>query len=562
MSETRTVGETRKEHNSKGPIPSTDNREGSADVLDVMVEAELAVKYNCYPRAIQLLTNVISGHPEYLPAREALCDLYRQEGNLNEANRLTEEMAEIRSRLAQQAVERRGGPAADEATRQLITQVDELVRELYLAKDERIVLKLAAERLLTAVGGDRCLVLRVGKSAGAVKHYEHCRTGIRESLESRTARLNFLLLKMLPADGELLVLPDTRDAPALRECHSILDEFDIHSVVAVPLSFKSTRMGLVIVHYCAPPPELSTQTRNIFLAVAAHVAIALRNVLRLASAQAQGISDEIPGLCDKQLFEERLSAELKASQQQKYPLCLAYLSLENVDGVRESRSPEAIRRMFHKTGLLIRTHVRKGSVVTRTREDEFAIILPNLSRAVAHDALGNIKKLVEHMIAVEVGSGVSLRLGIFEATADAAFSGCGSGLQLPEPASSPVETVLLRGAFQLSDVIQILESCQKIGALTVTAGSDIGIIYLNNGRIVNAVYRNESGEAAFFALFGRFALKPASFEFLPSASPFPELLASSNTYLLLEGLRLLDEAARGDVERQTPKGEAAPVEQS
>jgi len=166
------------------------------------------------------------------------------------------------------------------------------------------------------------------------------------------------------------------------------------------------------------------------------------------------------------------------------------------------------------------------------------------------------------MIAVEVGSGVSLRLGIFEATADAAFSGCGSGLQLPEPASSPVETVLLRGAFQLSDVIQILESCQKIGALTVTAGSDIGIIYLNNGRIVNAVYRNESGEAAFFALFGRFALKPASFEFLPSASPFPELLASSNTYLLLEGLRLLDEAARGDVERQTPKGEAAPVEQS
>ncbi len=529
-----------------------DTQEQKSDVLDLMVEAELAVTCHSYPKAIQLLNDVIAAHPDYLPAREALCDVYQRTGDLESASRLAKEITGIRSRLARQSAERKGGPAADESTRRFITEVDAIVRDLYEAKEELVVLKLAAERLLGTVGGDRCLILRVGKGTGAAKHYEHCRTGVGESLESRTARLNFLLLRMLPADGELMVVPDAREAPALSECRSILDEFEICSVVAVPLAYKSTRMGLIIVHFCTPLTELPARTQDIFLAVAGHVAVALRNAQRLASTQARGMSEEIPGLCDKQLFEERLSAELKASQQQKYPLSLAYLFLENVDGIRDSCSPDALRRMFHKVGLLVRTHIRKGSVVTRTREDEFAFILPNLSRAVAHDALGNIKKLIEHTITSEVGSGISLRLGIFEAATEAALPGPSTELPVEETCEASTETVLLKGAFPLPDVIQILETSQKTGALTATAGSEVGIVYFNNGRIVNVLYRNESGESAFFGLFAQFAVKPASFEFLPSLTPFPELVSSGNTYLLLEGLRLLDEAGRKDAEAETP----------
>jgi hypothetical protein len=80
----------------------------------------------------------------------------------------------------------------------------------------------------------------------------------------------------------------------------------------------------------------------------------------------------------------------------------------------------------------------------------------------------------------------------------------------------------------------------------------VGIVYFNNGRIVNVVYRNESGESAFFSLLAQLALKTASFEFLPSLTPFPELVASGNTYLLLEGLRLLDEAGHNSAEVDSP----------
>jgi len=524
-----------------------------SDVLDAMIEAEMAIKYNCYPKAIQLLTGVLGENPGYLPAQETLCDIYRETGDFGAASRLAEEMTAIRNRLARQAADRKGGLDPDEPARRFIAQVDGIVRDLYEAKDELVVLKLAAERLLNTVSGDRCLILRVGKVSGKAKQYEHCRTGIGASLENRTARLNFLLLKMVPVEGELLIVPDTREVPQLQECLTALDEFQIRSVVAVPLTYKSTRMGFVIVHYCSLAAELSKQAGNIFRAAVGHLAVALRNTERLASVPAPGASEEIPGLCDKQLFEERFSAELKASQQQNYPLCLAYLFLENVDGIRDSSKPGALRRMLHKVGLLVRTHIRKGSVVTRTQEDEFAIILPNLSRIVAHDVLGNIKKLIEATIALEVGSGISLRLGIFEAAEASALPRPKVELQVEETGAPSAETVLLRGAFSLSDVIQLLETSQKTGALSATVGAETGVIHFNDGRIVNGVYRGKSGESAFFRLFAQIALKPASLEFLPSPSPLPALITSSNAYLLLEGLRLIDEAGRESGEGQ-PEG--------
>ena len=166
--------------------------------------------------------------------------------------------------------------------------------------------------------------------------------------------------------------------------------------------------------------------------------------------------------------------------------------------------------------------------------------------------LGNIKKLIEDTITVEVGSGISLRLGIFEAAAATALPRPKVELQVEETCALSAETVLLRGVFPLSDVIQILETSQKTGALTATVGAEAGVIHFNKGRIVNGVYRNESGESAFFSLFAQIALKPASLEFLPSLAPFPELITSSNAYLLLEGLRLIDEAGRENGEGQPP----------
>ncbi len=93
----------------------------------------------------------------------------------------------------------------------------------------------------------------------------------------------------------------------------------------------------------------------------------------------------------------------------------------------------------------------------------------------------------------------------------------------------------------LLDVIQILDNCQKTGQLHVSSEGQAGTIFFNVGRIVNAVYQEKAGEQAMYSLV---AVKGGTFEYKPSTTAFDVVIHNSNTNLLLEGLRLLDEANR------------------
>jgi len=108
----------------------------------------------------------------------------------------------------------------------------------------------------------------------------------------------------------------------------------------------------------------------------------------------------------------------------------------------------------------------------------------------------------------------------------------------------------------LLDVIQILDNCQKTGKLLVSSEGQAGTISFNAGRIVNAIYQEKAGEHAMYALV---AVKGGRFEYQPSAAAFDVVIHNSNTNLLLEGLRLLDEANRDMNEAETLPDDEAEV---
>lgn len=107
-----------------------------------------------------------------------------------------------------------------------------------------------------------------------------------------------------------------------------------------------------------------------------------------------------------------------------------------------------------------------------------------------------------------------------------------------------LEYIALKGDLSeigLLDVIQILDNAQKSGKLLVSSEGQDGVIYFNSGRIVNASYEKRAGEQAVYALVG---VKGGTFDYQPSDKAFEMVINNSNTNLLLEGLRLLDEANR------------------
>ncbi|HPR63057.1 MAG TPA: DUF4388 domain-containing protein [Thermoanaerobaculia bacterium] len=90
----------------------------------------------------------------------------------------------------------------------------------------------------------------------------------------------------------------------------------------------------------------------------------------------------------------------------------------------------------------------------------------------------------------------------------------------------------------LPDIIQLVSVSGKTGVFILEKGEERGEIYLREGQIVHAVYLALEGEEAIYAL----SIWPeGDFHFQPGVEPEKTTIQKSNTNLLMEAARRLDE---------------------
>lgn len=88
------------------------------------------------------------------------------------------------------------------------------------------------------------------------------------------------------------------------------------------------------------------------------------------------------------------------------------------------------------------------------------------------------------------------------------------------------------------DIIQLASVSGKTGMFTLVRGNERGFIYLKNGQMVHALFGDLTGEEAIYAL----ALwSSGDFQFTPSEETGVSSIEKSNTRLLMEAARRLDE---------------------
>lgn len=98
-------------------------------------------------------------------------------------------------------------------------------------------------------------------------------------------------------------------------------------------------------------------------------------------------------------------------------------------------------------------------------------------------------------------------------------------------------------AISVFDAVQVLENAKLTGELILTNDAQSGRVFFNEGRIVDAESAGSKGQAGFRRIV---EITNGSFEFQKSADTFPiTIQALSNTNLILDTLRQLDESALG-----------------
>jgi len=90
----------------------------------------------------------------------------------------------------------------------------------------------------------------------------------------------------------------------------------------------------------------------------------------------------------------------------------------------------------------------------------------------------------------------------------------------------------------LPDIIQLVSVSGKTGKFTLTRDPDRGFIFLKNGQMVHATVSDLIGEEAIYALA---IWNQGEFQFSPGEEPDRQTITKSNTNLLMEAARRLDE---------------------
>ena len=90
----------------------------------------------------------------------------------------------------------------------------------------------------------------------------------------------------------------------------------------------------------------------------------------------------------------------------------------------------------------------------------------------------------------------------------------------------------------LPDIIQLVSVSGKTGKFTLSREGDQGFIYLKNGQMVHAHVGDLVGEEAIYALA---IWNAGEFQFNPGEEPDRQTITKSNTNLLMEAARRLDE---------------------
>ena len=117
-----------------------------------------------------------------------------------------------------------------------------------------------------------------------------------------------------------------------------------------------------------------------------------------------------------------------------------------------------------------------------------------------------------------------------------------------KPSPTAAEPVFERKHFTLAgdlssisvfDAIQVIENARLNGVLTLSGAGHEGQVKFNEGRIVDASFRGDSGDRAFQRVV---EITNGTFEFQKTVEQFAvRIEALSNTNLILDTLRMLDE---------------------
>ena len=124
--------------------------------------------------------------------------------------------------------------------------------------------------------------------------------------------------------------------------------------------------------------------------------------------------DELTGVANRRCFSQRLAAEMEVALAVGQPLTLAVADLDHFKEVNDRLGHTIGDKALRESALLLKSLCKESDLVARIGGEEFALILPGLTRETAAAFCEQLRRAVEsnHWQTLHVDLGVTISIGL------------------------------------------------------------------------------------------------------------------------------------------------------
>ncbi len=169
------------------------------------------------------------------------------------------------------------------------------------------------------------------------------------------------------------------------------------SLISVPLIAKDKIVGVLSVQ-AVQPDAFESHHLRLLSSIASQAALALENARLHATVHEQAQRDSLTGAFNHGTFIDRLNRALEAAQTERSTVALVMLDVDKFKTYNDTYGHLVGNDVLRSVVTSIQGHVKSTDVVGRWGGEEFAILLPNVSRAQARLVTERIRQTVAHNV--------------------------------------------------------------------------------------------------------------------------------------------------------------------
>ena len=424
---------------------------GAAALQDLMLQAEILVQYGMRSKAMERLQRIQELFPREEERNQELQKLYIAAGIEPRYAKSPPAPAATAAASGEQA-----GPAAataaaaasEAADVSSLAKVAEITRTLYRQGNAEGVLKTAANEIGANWRTARCIAAlrKPGLPPSSVQEYHM--EGLIPASAAALVSLVETLQDLAVARGTVTI-GDATNAPELMDVRSAVEELQIESLLALPLTEgndnNKDQIGVLILTQNTTRVWQTTEVL-VIRTLSDQVLIALNNAGLRRLVKNLSVTDEKSGLLKRASYLDLLQAETRRGLQQGTAVTVLLMQFGRRSALIKEYGEPAVTAVMEQIGQRISANIRTNDLAFRYEATTVALVLGDTGEKEAVLAVEKLRRLLGEVRFPGKDQGVEFSAGLAQAVIRQHFDPVDIVTEVANRADHALEFAVVQGA--------------------------------------------------------------------------------------------------------------------